>query len=170
MILTTAAVKNETRRHFNCPNALGMQLENNGPDGSSLGSHWEKSILQNDFMTASLSDFDRMYTRFTLAFLKDSNWYDYVNLSMSENTPWGEFKGCDFLNNTCKVRRYPEFNNNTLISGCSFYGHASGNISRTSDPFVEGSCRYLTEYANNDCRNGNYPDLINLGGSFSKDS
>lgn len=119
-------------------------------------------------MTASLSDFDRMYTRFTLAYLKDTNWYADVNLSISENSPWGEFKGCDFLNNTCKIKRYPEFNNNSLTAGCSFYGHASATMA--SDPFVEGSCTYGMEYANDDCRNGNDPNLRSIGGAQSIES
>jgi len=43
-------------------------------------SHWEKSILKDDFMTASSDMGDVFYSRLTLAFLKDTNWYADVDL------------------------------------------------------------------------------------------
>jgi hypothetical protein len=55
-------------------------MENQG-GSASAGSHWEKSVLMNELMASSLSGFDSMYTRFTLAYLKDSNWYAEVDLS-----------------------------------------------------------------------------------------
>lgn len=39
------------RYHYDCPTAEGLELENEGGSGSR-GSHWEKSLLENEFMVA----------------------------------------------------------------------------------------------------------------------
>ncbi|KRX08706.1 hypothetical protein PPERSA_08017 [Pseudocohnilembus persalinus] len=50
--LSTPNVLAAAKEHYGCPTALGMLLENQGGSGSA-GSHWERTILQNEFMTAS---------------------------------------------------------------------------------------------------------------------
>lgn len=60
-----------------------MQLENYGSPGS-FGSHWEKSIIYNEFMSPEFDGFDYQYTRFSLAFLKDTNWYADINMDQAE--------------------------------------------------------------------------------------
>ena len=52
-------------------------------------------------MGPELGAFDPKYTKFSLAFLKDTNWYADIDMGRGENSPWGEGKGCDFLYNTC---------------------------------------------------------------------
>ena len=107
-------------------------------------------------MIANSIDADAQYTQFSLAFLKDTNWYADIDMSQGENSPWGEGKGCDFLMNTCKNNKYPEFDNNQAIegiSGCSFFGHA---VTYIVHPFVENDCKIRQEYVESDCRNGNY--------------
>lgn len=37
-------------------------------------------------------------SRFTLALLDSSGWYESVNYNYSESSVWGKGKGCDFLN------------------------------------------------------------------------
>ena len=97
-------------------------------------------------MIANSIDADAQYTQFSLAFLKDTNWYADIDLSQGENSPWGEGKGCDFLLNTCSNEAYPEFNNNQEVmdGGCSFSGHA---ITYTIvHDFVETDCKIRAEY------------------------
>jgi hypothetical protein len=53
-VLKTPKVTQITREHFNCSAAKGMQLENEGNPGS-LGSHWEKTLLFNEYMNPQTS-------------------------------------------------------------------------------------------------------------------
>lgn len=48
-------------------------------------------------MNIDLSTGTRITSRFTLALLKDTNWYADVDLNRAEETKWGYQKGCDFL-------------------------------------------------------------------------
>jgi proprotein convertase subtilisin/kexin type 5 len=49
--IVTPKVVATAKKYYNCPTVDGMELENEGGSGSR-GSHWEKSILMNEFMTA----------------------------------------------------------------------------------------------------------------------
>jgi hypothetical protein len=55
-----------------------MLLENQGSAGS-LGSHWERTILNNEIMNAIASNTDAYFSYFTFALLKDTNWYALVD-------------------------------------------------------------------------------------------
>jgi|NOAtaT_7_FD_contig_61_3403036_length_1270_multi_2_in_0_out_0_2 hypothetical protein len=59
-----------------------MQLENQGGP-ENVGSHWEKTILNNEVMTSSLTAERPAYSALTLALLKDTNWYTYVEETMA---------------------------------------------------------------------------------------
>ena len=50
-----------------------MRLEDEGTSGS-LGSHWERVILENEYMTASGISHDAAISNFTLKLLDDSGW------------------------------------------------------------------------------------------------
>ena len=43
--LITENVREEARDHFGCPSLPGLELENQG-NVATLGSHWEKRILE----------------------------------------------------------------------------------------------------------------------------
>ena len=137
-----------------------------------MNHHWEKSILFNEFMVADAIDMDAQYTQFSLAFLKDTNWYADIDLSQGENSPWGEGKGCDFLMNTCANNEYPEFDNNQAIegfSGCSFFGHAITYEWYNGDSnYDENECYIGLEQEERDCRNSNDGEYINYGGNVSR--
>ena len=49
--MITPKVLSYARKHFNCPSLTGVPLENEGTSGS-LGSHWEKDIFYNEYMTS----------------------------------------------------------------------------------------------------------------------
>ena len=47
-----AKVTEYARTYYKCPSLTGMRLEDEG-ESESLGSHWERIILENEYMTAS---------------------------------------------------------------------------------------------------------------------
>lgn len=114
-------LKEEARRHFNCPILEGMELENQGGTGTEL-NHWEKRLLevrppscsssslsssssraaplQNEAMTGSHTQ-NRVFSRLTLAIMEDSGWYR-ANYSLAQRLDWGRGLGCDFVMKSCK--------------------------------------------------------------------
>ena len=42
----------KARIHFDCPEMMGVPLEITGGDGQAK-LHWEKTVMGNDYMTAS---------------------------------------------------------------------------------------------------------------------
>ena len=67
-------VVEEVRRHFNCSDLEGAELEGQGGDGTAL-THWEKRIFQNEAMTGTVHTENPVYSRLTFALLEDSGWY-----------------------------------------------------------------------------------------------
>ena len=66
-MIVTPRVREEVRRHFNCPTLEGAELEDQGGDGTEL-THWEKRIFQVNQPTLCLmitANFD--FERQTLA-------------------------------------------------------------------------------------------------------
>uniref|UniRef100_A0A3B3ZIF2 Leishmanolysin-like peptidase n=1 Tax=Periophthalmus magnuspinnatus TaxID=409849 RepID=A0A3B3ZIF2_9GOBI len=98
-VLVTPRVREEARRHFNCPILEGMELENQGGTGTEL-NHWEKRLLENEAMTGSHTQ-NRVFSRLTLALMEDSGWYR-ANYSLAQRLDWGRGLGCDFVMKSCK--------------------------------------------------------------------
>ncbi|KAA0156137.1 hypothetical protein FNF27_04447 [Cafeteria roenbergensis] len=93
---TVAAVK----EHFGCttwPNA-GAELEDGGSSGTA-GSHLEKRLFANEFMTGT-ADPNSVYSAITMAIFEDSGWYA-VSYDRAEKLPFGSKQGCDFVRKTC---------------------------------------------------------------------
>lgn len=82
-LLASQRVRDYAREYYNCSTLPGMQLENEGSEGS-LGSHWERVILENEYMTASAITSDAAFSKFTSFLLLDTGWYDYVDLSLAD--------------------------------------------------------------------------------------
>jgi hypothetical protein len=57
-----------------------MRLEDQGTS-ASLGSHWERSVLENEYMTASSVGHEAAFSNFTLSLLQDTGWYALSYLS-----------------------------------------------------------------------------------------
>ena len=53
-LLSSKNILETARKYYGCPTLEGMQLENDGA-GGSMGSHWEKTIILNELMTAESS-------------------------------------------------------------------------------------------------------------------
>lgn len=91
--ITTPAVRSFVRSHFNCPTMVGAQLEDGGGAGTS-GSHWEKMVFMNEYMTGS-SVRNPVLTKLTNAYFLDSGWY-YPNDTETDPLVWGYQQGCAF--------------------------------------------------------------------------
>lgn len=46
-VMVTPRVAQEAKKHFNCPDLEGAELEDQGGEGTAL-THWEKRILEVD--------------------------------------------------------------------------------------------------------------------------
>ncbi|CAG2109263.1 unnamed protein product, partial [Medioppia subpectinata] len=71
MIVTPNVVK-EVRRHFNCTELEGAELEDQGEDGTHL-THWEKRVFENEAMTGTHTQ-NPVYSRITLALMEDTGY------------------------------------------------------------------------------------------------
>jgi leishmanolysin-like peptidase len=96
--LVTEAILREGRAHFGYPELQGVELENQGGDGTAL-QHWEKRLLGNEAMTGVFT-FDPVFSRLSLAVMEDSGWYS-VNYSSASPLLWGRGKGRSFVEEGC---------------------------------------------------------------------
>lgn len=84
--LVTAPLNEFMSSHFNCK--MGAALENQGGDGS-IGAHWERSVFQNEIMTASDITERLVFSNLTMALLKSTGWYQ-VDTRNAEAFVWGK--------------------------------------------------------------------------------
>lgn len=148
--------------HFKCK--MGAPLENQGGAGS-LGAHWERSVFQNEIMTASDMTERLVFSNLTLALLESTGWYR-VQRTIAEALVWGRGEGCKFVNSLCKGG-FPEFCYNPGQMSCTYDG--SGIASCLADSFAD-SCRYYAAYKNTVCQDESLMSLTNTGSKFSFDS
>ncbi|ORC92885.1 putative surface protease GP63 [Trypanosoma theileri] len=95
------------RKHFNCDDVVGMELEDEGSDGTAH-SHWERRNVKDELM-AGLSGVS-YYTALTMAAFEDLGYYR-ANWGMEEQMSWGKDAGCEFLYEKCVKNnntRYPD--------------------------------------------------------------
>ncbi|EFO20021.2 hypothetical protein LOAG_08471 [Loa loa] len=97
-VMVTPRVQQEARRHFNCSDLEGAELENQGGDGTAF-THWEKRLFENEAMTGTHTQ-NPVYSRLTFALLEDSGWYK-ANYSTVEELHWGRHLGCEFARKSC---------------------------------------------------------------------
>uniref|UniRef100_A0A3Q0KIZ7 Leishmanolysin-like peptidase n=1 Tax=Schistosoma mansoni TaxID=6183 RepID=A0A3Q0KIZ7_SCHMA len=96
--IVTPALLDEGRKHYNCPNLDGIDLENEGGEGT-VGSHFEKRVVGDEIM-AGVTGVKTVVSRLTLAFFQDSGWWD-VNYSVAEDWNYGKNLGCTFVRESC---------------------------------------------------------------------
>jgi hypothetical protein len=73
-LITTSKVKSIASQHFNCSSIVGVELENQGGNGSE-GSHWEARVMLGDYMIST--DYPEIViSDITLALFEDSGWYE----------------------------------------------------------------------------------------------
>eukprot|EP00753_Platysulcus_tardus_P020831 PLAT8424.1.p1 GENE.PLAT8424.1~~PLAT8424.1.p1 ORF type:complete len:794 (-),score=357.78 PLAT8424.1:289-2670(-) len=130
--IVTPTVLRVAGEHFGCDTLDGVQLENQGGSGTS-GSHWEKRIFEDEFMTGT-SSAESVYSAVTLALMADSGWYE-VNYDLTQPLDWGAGAGCDFATKRCiqgskeepRPLQYPfctatnasELNSAGVLEGCT---------------------------------------------------
>ena len=129
MYLNSPILLEKARKYFNCPTLEGVELENQGGEGTA-GSHWEARILLGEYMNGYSYTEEQVISEFTLAVLEDSGYYK-PNYYTGGLMRYGKYKGCAFLEDKCvdstthKIKE--EFEN-------EFYDTISGSKS------IEASC------------------------------
>jgi leishmanolysin-like peptidase len=68
-----------------------------------MGSHWEKRVFSDDYMTGHVGTSEPGYSKVTFALLEDSGYYK-VNYEYVIPMRYGKNAGCDFLNLKCFTR------------------------------------------------------------------
>mmetsp|Transcript_80546 Transcript_80546/g.130578 ORF Transcript_80546/g.130578 Transcript_80546/m.130578 type:complete len:741 (+) Transcript_80546:72-2294(+) len=132
----------QARKHFDCPDLVGVELEDDGGVGSA-GSHWEKRQMMTEFMCAAPSGFKNRKSVLTLALLEDSGWYQ-VDYGMADVLRWGLNKGCTFAN-TCGPKTSSSWCQIQSKRQCSFDRSGIGNCSNTGR-YMEGCPFVLPAY------------------------
>ena len=97
--INSTKVVNVARKYFNCKTLEGVELENQGGEGTS-GSHWEARILLGDYMNGVIYTPEQVISEFTLALLEDTGYYK-ANYYTGGLMQFGKNKGCEFLNSKC---------------------------------------------------------------------
>ena len=146
LVIILPNVVKVAQEYYNCSEIIGQELENRG-DSGSRASHWEQIVLKNEIMTA-ISTPDRVYSKFTLALLEGSGWYQ-VNYNNSQEIYWGNNKGCKFLEQAC-FAEYEEFCSKTSTLGCTFDGIGMAECGIGGLFFDD--CLSYNKYSNGDCR------------------
>ena len=118
----TKKVLNFAKKYFGCETIKGVELENQGLDGSK-NNHWDSRILLGELMISEQYEEEGALSEFTLAFLEDSGWYQ-VNYYSGGLMRFGKNKGCEFLNTYCikglnNITNFPNefYDNNYTIQG-----------------------------------------------------
>jgi proprotein convertase subtilisin/kexin type 5 len=73
--LNTTLVVQTAQLYYNDSTITQMRLEDYGKETYVKSSHWERTVLKNEYMTATSFGKDAVITNFTLALLQDTGWY-----------------------------------------------------------------------------------------------
>ncbi|KEG06574.1 major surface protease [Trypanosoma grayi] len=118
-----------TRKHFNCSTAPGMELEDEGDEGTAL-SHWKRRNAKDELMAGVASV--GFYSALTMSAFEDTGLYK-ANWGMEELMSWGNNTGCSFIRDKCmtnNITDYPDM----------FCNGSSGVPRCTSDRLYLGFC------------------------------
>eukprot|EP00927_Polykrikos_kofoidii_P046856 TRINITY_DN40988_c0_g1_i1.p1 TRINITY_DN40988_c0_g1~~TRINITY_DN40988_c0_g1_i1.p1 ORF type:complete len:1340 (+),score=192.93 TRINITY_DN40988_c0_g1_i1:90-4022(+) len=172
--IITPRVKQAVKEQFQCfdwPTA-GAELENFGGSGTA-GSHWEKRLFRDEYMTGTDS-LNPVYSALSLALFQDSGWYS-VDFSSAEHLHWGYHEGCTFARSTCNQWDDRFFCSGRGARGCnhnffyksqcnlvSYGGTLPSSNSYFTDSRLGGRdqhadfCPFYSGFSNGDCRNTKY--------------
>jgi hypothetical protein len=151
-LFTGSNVVKHAKRHFGCDNIEGVELENQGGEGSA-GSHWEARIMLGDYMIST--DYQEIViSEISLALLEDSGWYG-VNYYTGGLFRYGKGLGCDFLNTNCVSNNETNFEREFCVTPSEDRCSAS-NIDR-------GNC-FIVNYTDSIPLNYQYFDSETIGG------
>ena len=145
--INSTKVMEKAKLHFNCNNLKGVELENQGEDGS-LGSHWEARYMLGDYMI-STDYIENTISDITLAFFEDTGLYK-VNYYTGGLFRFGKNQGCTFLKEDC-IRNNATLFPNEFCTEPEGYFCGSSHISRgdcyvfSYDYPLDGRFRYYND-------------------------
>lgn len=119
--LTTPNVKAWTQTFFGCATAPGMLLENQDSSlgvGFGGGSHWERTAMYDELMTATALGPVKYFSGLSLSALRDMGWYT-VDSTFNETSNYGYQKGCSFLYDACYGTNFEEFCDSAALASIS---------------------------------------------------
>ena len=155
--ICTPKVVQAAQKHFNCSSISGIELENQGSNGT-IGAHWEARIMLGDYMIA-IDYPEIVLSDITLSLFEDSGWYS-VNYYTGGLFRFGKNMGCSFLNSSCISNGETEFELDFCTTPeeprCS-----AGNLER-------GFC-YITTYSSDLDKYYRYFKNSTQGGFFYAD-
>ncbi|ESS55029.1 surface protease GP63 [Trypanosoma cruzi Dm28c] len=166
----------KTREHFNCVNATGMELEDEGGSGTT-SSHWKRRNAKDELMAGK--EGIGYYTALTMAAFEDTGFYK-ANWGKEEPMSWGNNSGCALLTEKCVINgftQYPEMfctaesrlllctSDRLDLGYCAmelYYIPLPPQFQYFSNPKLGGEsdhlmdyCPYIEKYVNAGCSNGN---------------
>ena len=175
--LALPTIISKAQAGFQCSTLDGVELETQGTQGT-VGAHWEKRIMYNDYMIADNDVYDIVYSDVTAGLFQDMGWYQ-VNYKYTQSIDWGKNEGCAFLTQKCIVngKSITEdfcLQQSTTEQMCDFQHLRKGycnlgtyqsalpvQYQYFSDPTMGGSdmfldyCPVVKPYTNGDCRDPN---------------
>lgn len=175
-VLKLPTVLSLARSAFGCDTLRGVELEDQGGSGTK-GSHWDKLIMFNDFMTPDSGVEDYVFSDITFAVLHDSGWYD-IDFTQTDKIVWGKGLGCGFFNNRCIIKDTPSsslYCARKSQKGCTYtridkgycniatysssfptyYAHFSTSTLGGTDTNMD-YCPRFDNYSNGNCRGNGY--------------
>lgn len=120
--IVTPTVRRVTRNMFGCQSLLGAELQSGEGQGiyvphddaansdifqlspgECIGDHWQRLLFRKDLMNPVIDDVPHsLYiSSLTLAYFKDSGWYDVDYDRIAAVSMWGRNAGCNFARKTC---------------------------------------------------------------------
>eukprot|EP01116_Phalansterium_solitarium_P012885 TRINITY_DN2958_c0_g1_i4.p1 TRINITY_DN2958_c0_g1~~TRINITY_DN2958_c0_g1_i4.p1 ORF type:complete len:722 (-),score=194.08 TRINITY_DN2958_c0_g1_i4:149-2314(-) len=138
-VIRTPTVVAAVQEQFGCSTLEGGILEDMGGT-STRNSHWKKLYFGNEYMTGEASSYP-VFSKITLALLKDSGWYD-PDFTSPEIMPlqWGLNMGCAFATAGCAGRP------NSMPYRCTAV--VQSQYSCTVDRMAKGRCSIPSERNN----------------------
>ncbi|KAK6757598.1 hypothetical protein RB195_015425 [Necator americanus] len=138
-MMVTPKVREEARKHFQCPDLEGAEIENQGGPATA-GVHWEKRVFENEAMTGVATQVYAL-SRITLALFEDSGWYQ-VNYNKAEPMSWGHELGCKFAKQSCLT--WMRTNPNNPYPFCTVVGDKRCSTNRRA----KVTCNLMTDSMN----------------------
>ena len=166
--INSPKVIEKARIHFGCDSIKGVQLENDGGDGTA-GSHWDSRFMLGDYMMAS--DYqDVVLSDISLALFEDTGFYQ-VNYYTGGLFRFGKNQGCSFIEKKClydqgkKIMFPNDFCNESGKSFCSSSHISRGNCLIINNSSISKEYRYF-----GDKRTGGFSHADYCPVSFSTNS
>jgi hypothetical protein len=138
--VSSTAVVAKAAAQFGCSSLARVPLEDFGTAGSQ-GSHWEKRLLMNEYMTATFNDFVPVFSDLTYALFEDLGFYCPI-YSVADELVWGRGKGCDFVNGACTNSVWQtdfRYSCSGSRPACVFDYNSAGDCSSSRDSFADKS-------------------------------